>query len=259
MMPIDVPYSRAITPGLVGNDVVAYKRAVSRAAPDLYPWPTKGFTPFNGTFFVKAIKGLQKRHKIAQTGNIGPLTHELLERLPAKNRPKEHAFDARSIQLLTEYYELTHVSPDQRIRKAMLQAMQFWYGYRLSIKYSQARPFVVARPPKVPWGWDCSGFATNVYYAAGALNPNGRSWDGLGYTGTLMTRGMRCDLRDMEIGDMIFYGSSTRSTDAFPYGSPTHVAVYNGQGMVYSLGSYPMGLYRYNYRGINHYRHYEVV
>lgn len=259
MTRIEVPYSRVVTPGLIGDDVKGYKRAISRAAPDLYPW-AESFTPMAGPFFVTAVKKYQKRVGLSQTGNVGPRTHDALELAARKGYPREHAFDARAVQLLTDFYEAIHVSPEQRIRNNMLRVMQFWYGYRQRIAYSQYRPFQRGRPPWVPSRWDCSGFVTCVYEAAGAANPNGRLWDGLGYTGTLMNRGTRCTLSDMELGDLIFYGYTTRNSPAFPTGSPTHVAgMYAGAGMVYSMGSYPMGFYKWNYRGVNHFRHYDVT
>ncbi len=243
--------------------MVAYKIAVARAAPDLYPWPKDGFTPYAGKHFVggnSAVWKLQGRRGIKpKTGTIGPKTHSHLEQMVAKNRPKEPAFNLYSRRLLEEYYDRTNISPEERIRREMLRVMQFWYSYRMSIAYSQYRPFQVCRPPTVPSRWDCSGFVTNVFTAAGALNPNGRANDGLGYTGTLMSRGERCSYADLDIGDLVFYGYTTRSAPAFPVGSPTHVAAFAGGAKVYSMGSYPMGYYPYNYRGINHMRHYNVV
>lgn len=259
---IDVPYCGPITLGTVGPHVVGYKIAVSRAAPSKYPWITEsegGFTAYAGKYFMEAIGELQAAHGIPRTNTLGPLVHNLLETLPRKGHPTEHAFDARAIDLLTNYWDAHHISPSARIRKNMLMAAQYWYSHRGGIYYSQYRPFQMRRIPGVPTRWDCSAFVTNVYYSGNAKNPNGRAWDGLGYTGTLMSTGVRSTLSDLDLMDPIFYGFSTRGTSAFPYGSPTHVALWAGGNMVYSLGSYPMGYYRYNYRSINHYRHYSVV
>lgn len=263
-MAVDVPFSRNITLGTIGNDVVGYKIGISRFAPDLYPWPKKGFTPYAGDIFVggkdSAVFKVQARLGIKpKTGIIGPKTHVALEKAVCKRRPKEPAFNIRAQFLLEDFYERTHISPEERMRRDMLEAMQYWYGHKWSIQYSQHRPFTVCRVPTVPSRWDCSAFATNVHTSVGAPNPNKRLNDGQGYTGTLMNAGERCNYSDLEIGDLIFYGYTTRSSPAFPIGSPTHVAPFAGGGRVYSLGSFPMGFYDYDYRGINHFRHYEVI
>lgn len=258
---VQVPYCGPIKQGTVGPHVRGYKIAISRAAPDLYPWIPEskgGFTNIAGSYFVTAVGKFQKRFGIPPTNTIGPLVHDKLETLPRKGHPAEHAFDAFAINLLENYWEAIHISPDERIRKNMLLAAQYWYSNRFQISYSQYRPFQMRKPPAIPSRWDCSAFVTNLAYAGGARDPNGRGFDGQGYTGTLSSHGTRCTLSDLELMDFIFYGFSTRGTDAFPYGSATHVAAYAGGNKVYSLGSYPMGFYAYNYRTVNHYRHYEV-
>jgi len=260
---IDVPYCGPIKLGTVGPHVRGYKIALSRAAPDFYPWIPEekgGFTNYAGRYFVAAVGKFQKRHGIPVTNTIGPRVHEKLEALPRKGYPAQHAFDAFSIKLLEDYWEQIHTTPDQRIRKNMLLAAQYWYSHRSQIAYSQYRPFQLGRPPWVPSRWDCSAFVTNVFYAGGAPDPNGRGYDRQGYTGTLSAHGVRSTLSDLDLMDLIFYGSSRRGTAAFPYGSATHVAaLYAGNGKVYSLGSYPMGYYDWNYRSVNHFRHYDVT
>jgi len=261
----DVKFMREIRQGMVGKDVVAHKRALSRARPDLYPWPTKdGFTPLAGSLFLDAVVKYKKAHRLGTARVLGGVAHESLERQHRKGHPTEWAFDALAIQLAKEYWDEHHISPETRVRNAIVSAGFFWYSHRFNIAYSQYRPFQLGKPPFVPSRWDCSAFTTNCHYAGGAPNPNGRPWDHLGYTGTLMSRGTKVgSVTYLKPGDMIFYGFASASA-AFPAGSPTHVALYvgkiNNQHMVLSMGSYPMKYVVYSYRhDVNHFRTYTVA
>jgi hypothetical protein len=72
---------------------------------------------------------------------------------------------------------------------------------------------------------DCSGFATLVYKAAGAPDPNGFGYNGSGFTGTLMANGQK--VASPKPGDMVFYRS------------PEHVGIYIGDGLVIEFGGEP--------------------
>lgn len=72
---------------------------------------------------------------------------------------------------------------------------------------------------------DCSGFATLVYKAAGAPDPNGFGYNGSGNTGTLMANGVR--VAKPEPGDLVFYRS------------PEHVGIIVGEGYVIEFGGEP--------------------
>lgn len=101
-------------------------------------------------------------------------------------------------------------------------------------------------------------FFTNCHYAGGAPDPNRLGYNGFGYTGTLLAGGKKCLQRDILPGDAIMYGYTMVARPGFPVGSPTHVALYVGNGKVLSLGSYPMGYYPYDYRSINCFVHYDI-
>ena len=59
--------------------------------------------------------------------------------------------------------------------------------HEAEIHYGQLRPIDgLATPHKLPLATDCSGFVTLCYKWAGAPDPNGRGYDGYGYTGTLL-------------------------------------------------------------------------
>lgn len=252
----NVPHCRPLQVGMRGKDVVAHKRAISRAAPDLYPWLGDKFTPYYGVRFEEAVKKWQRRVGIKPaTGASGKETHEKLEQTRAKNKPDEWAFDAYAIRLESEFCK-EFVKTD---RDVVVESGFFWYGHRMEIPYSQARPYQKGEPPWVPDRWDCSGFVTVCYYAGGVPDPNGRNYDGLGYTGTLMSRGERITRGALQPGDLIFYGYNSYARPGFPVGSPNHVALYVGDRMVLSMGSYPMKYAKYDYRNdLNHFRTYNI-
>lgn len=258
----NVPFPREIHQGVSGKDVQSHKRALSRARPDLYQWVE--FTPLAGEFFMDGVVEWKKSKGLGTTRVLGGRAHESLERTHRKGHPDEWAFDALAIQYAQEYYDSVHVSPETQIRNAIVSAGFYWHSFKLNIAYSQYRPFELGKPPFVPHKWDCSAFVTNTHYAGGAPNPNGRPWDHLGYTGTLVTRGHRVlTINSLLPGDFIFYGSSV-AKPGFNAGDPTHVALYvgyrDGAHMVLSMGSYPMNYVRYDYRhDVNHFRHYDVV
>lgn len=257
----NVAFCRPLKPGMRGADVIAHKRAISRNMPKVYPW--YAFTNFYGPEFQKAVEAFQRKKGIPHGGAIGSTTHEALER--SHNQAGDAwAFDASAIKLAHDFCQEFSKTPEERVREGIVDAAYFWYAHRNSIAYSQARPFQLGKPGWVPSREDCSGFATACHFAGGAPDPNGRNFDHLGYTGTLMSTGTRVGgIHQLKPGDLIFYGYTTRGSGAFPVGSPTHVAVYvgsvSGTPSVISNGSYPMGLYDWNYRSVNHLRHYKVA
>jgi len=258
----DVEFCRSLKRGMRGDDVIAHKRAVSRVNPNAYPW--REFTPYYGEYFEKAVKVVQRAHGITASGRIGKPTHELLERLHAKEHPTQPAFGKYEQKQCADFCAAYEKTPDEVIRDAIVAAGFYWYSHRITIAYSQARPMQLGKPPWVPSRWDCSGFVTSCHYAGGAPDPNGRGYDHEGYTGTLMSTGHAVSVVGMlEPGDLIFYGFTKHPSPAFPFGSPTHVALYvgrvNGVDSVLSHGHFPMSFYRYDYRPVNHYRHYDVT
>lgn len=262
MSPPDVKFPRPIRRGMVGKDVLAHKRAISRARPDLYPWAD--FSPVAGDVFMRAVIKWKQSKGMNTQPILGKAAHERLERTRSLTHPDEWAFDAYAVKLARDYWKTTQVSHEDRVRQAIVDAAFYWYAHRAQIAYSQARPFQVGKPLWVPSRLDCSGFFTDCHFAGGAPDPNGRDYDGQGYTGTLIDHGTRVDsIRDLRKGDGIFYGRSS-SRPGFPAGSPTHVAVYVGLihdvPMVVSNGHYPMGFYKWNYRSdVNQLRHYRVA
>lgn len=77
------------------------------------------------------------------------------------------------------------------------------------IHYRQTRPIPFLRRRELPLYTDCSGLATCAYADAGVNDPNGRGYDGSGYTGTLLERGRRIPLTRALAGDLIVYGAGS--------------------------------------------------
>ena len=250
-----VPHCRDIKPGMSGGDVIAVKRALSRWDDHVYIWAE--VTRQAGPFFVFAVKQFQKAKGIPQTGNIGATTQSALERTHRRGHPTEWAFDNTAIGLATAYCKANSKTPEQLRRESIGGFALLCYQRQALIGYSQRRPFVGPQDlvdsdfSRI----DCSGFVTDCYQAAGAPDPNGRGFDGQGYTGTLMGHGQPTTLAALEVGDLAFYGFTTRSSPAFPYGSPTHVAIIASLApiiAVVSMGSDAgPSFLPYNYRATN--------
>lgn len=251
-----VPFCRQLSRGCKGEDVRGHKIALHRAAPHKYPLEGP-YSDLFGPIFEAGVKAFQAAHSITPSGKVGRRTHEALAASKMAGS-SEYAFNIHSIDLCRRFCSQTH---EQKVRHSIVAAAYYWYSHRLQIQYIQSRPFALGKPPFVPHGWDCSAFATACHFAGGAPDPNRLNYNHQGYTGTLLNSGRTVgSVSELEPGDLVFYGYTTRSSPAFPHGSPTHVAVYVGNGRVISNGHYPMGLYPVNYgQQINRYQHYKVA
>lgn len=245
----EVAFCEEIRKGDIGAHVVSHKRAYSRAFPHLYPWPKPGkeFSTFSGDIFMRAVRAGNRMMGVTDNF-VSERAHNALEKRHAKNKPTEWAFDSLAIAQAKQYCD---VERHKNLREKIVEAGFYWYAHRMTIFYSQARPFQMRKPPLVPTHWDCSAFVINCYYGGGASDPSGRNFSGIGYTGDLWNRGRKVTIEQARPGDLILYGFTTNPRPGFPYGSPTHVALYTGNYLALSLGSYPMKYLKYNYRTIN--------
>lgn len=71
--------------------------------------------------------------------------------------------------------------------------------------YQQIRPFSVDF--KFPKFIDCSGFVSMVYRWAGAPDPYHLGYSGIGNTQTLLSKGKRISLKDVQPGDVVVYAA----------------------------------------------------
>ena len=262
MPPPDVPRAREITEGMRGDDVIAVKHALSRAG--YLRWGA--FTPLWGPSVIAAAQHFQNDHGVPPgPGSYGPLTHAALVGTHRKGRAGEWAFDAHSIALMQRFCDHVADAPATAIRGAIVAEAARLYARRDQIDYTQDRPFPLVEPQSLPEQLDCSGFVTVCHFVGKATDPNGLGYNGQGYTGTLMSTGFRCSQSELEPGDAVFYGSTSAAdaSGAFPAGSPTHVALYDGDGGVYSQGGPTrrdrMRRHAVNYRPVNHLRHYDRI
>lgn len=216
-----VPFVRALGLGNSGPDVIAVKRALSRGG-----WMEWGdFTPLYGQYAVAAVRALEKTKGLKSTGRYTFTRHEALRKSHRKGTTNEWAFDALSIKILKG----EETTPEERMRSAIVDAAIYSIVKRDSISYAQIRPMTdMAPPPNVPNTMDCSWHATWCYKSAGAPDPNGRGYDGQGWTGTLYPRGKAISVVQLQLGDLVFYG--------WKNGAPSHVATFIGNGYVASHG-----------------------
>lgn len=260
---MSVPLPRSLVFGTKGPDVVAIKRALSRAG--FMEWGD--FTPVYGVGMRSAVHALHKKHGRKPAG-YGPRAHADLVRSRVPGKPGQHAFDPIAVRIMEHEYERYHTSPEEIIRDNIVAAWRRMYAMRGSMAYSQNRPFMhgVDMSFQPPHAIDCSGCFTLAHDAANAKSPNvfqgyRLPYDGSGYTGTIQAGGTVCGKYDLEAGDAVLYGFTRYGTPAFPVGSATHVAGWEGDSgqHVYSMGHYPMSHPQYDYRSINCYVHFDVT
>lgn len=213
-----VPFRRQLRQGRKGGDVVAVKRALSKAG--FMKWG--GFTRTFGVFAVRSLKRFQRAKGLPATGRYDRETHKRLARY----------FDEYGAWLMGAIPKRDDPGPDD-VRARIVAAMTLLYHHRDEVHYTmssrrmQGVRFKI-RPPKFPVWEDCSSSSTWAYFVAGAPDPNGLGYNGQGYTGTLSQHGRIVPLDKAQPGDLVLYGP------AWPY---HHVAVYVGHGRVISHGS----------------------
>lgn len=120
-------------------------------------------------------------------------------------------------------------------------ALQFYAG-RIHYVYRQFRPMPADLfDPSAYNRLDCSSSVTLIYKAAGLPDPNGRGYDGQGYTGTLWPRGTYVN-GTIQPGDLCFYGSQDG-------GIPSHVSIAISSTECISFGHTPIVRASIRYRG----------
>ncbi len=90
------------------------------------------------------------------------------------------------------------------VRDGIVAAARWGIEHEPQIHYGQVRPIPFGRA--LPLTTDCSGFVTLCYYLAGAPDPNGRYYDGSGYTGTMLGHLPRVRGR-ARCGDLVVWGT----------------------------------------------------
>jgi hypothetical protein len=113
------------------------------------------------------------------------------------------------------------LSDQQTIRDGIVANARWGVAHEPDIHYAQTRPIAgLGHPRMLPLSTDCSGFATDCFKWAGAPDPNGRNYDGSGFTGTMLDACVHISPAQAKPGDLIVFGS----------GTGTHVVIVVGTG-----------------------------
>jgi len=91
------------------------------------------------------------------------------------------------------------------IRQKIVTAARWGIENEARIHYGEVRPIPLGRT--LPLRTDCSGFVTVCYFLAGAPDPNGRDYDGAGYTGTMLAWLPHIGGADAKRGDLVVWGA----------------------------------------------------
>jgi cell wall-associated NlpC family hydrolase len=135
----------------------------------------------------------------AVDGAFGDRLREFLEGAPL---PKDFQ-DRIAVRRHGQAQELT-------LREKILANAQWGIDNEPSIHYKQLRPMDgLHEARKLPLRTDCSGFVTLCYAWAGAPDPNGLAFSGLGYTGTLLHNCRRIPRSAVQPGDLVVFGPGT--------------------------------------------------
>jgi hypothetical protein len=95
------------------------------------------------------------------------------------------------------------------IRQAIVSHALWGVANSGAISYAQIRPMEnLYRVHRLPWSCDCSEFVTTIYKWAGAPDPNGFGYNGLGYTGTMLDNGISVPRYEAQLGDAVIWGFS---------------------------------------------------
>jgi hypothetical protein len=96
------------------------------------------------------------------------------------------------------------------IRKQMVLNAEWSIDHASSIHYAEIRPIPVHSPAHhTPLTLDCSSCVTMIAKWAGAPDPNGNSYNGSGYTGTLLSHLPHIGQSHAKRGDLVVYGDGT--------------------------------------------------
>ncbi len=218
----EVQLPRNLKLGSKGRDVRALGRALKSAG--FWPSGQRVTNVFDETV-DGAVRRFQRSRRLRDDGEVGPDTFGAL-------LPHYDAYGRLLVRRVQRRLEKL-ANPTGK-RQRIVAAANVGFRNRGSIRYTQdARRMQGVRErirlPNFPRFEDCSSFATWCYWVAGAPDPNGRGYDGFGFTGTQIGPGRK--VTEPRPGDLVFYGWEPARN------CPKHVALYVGNGNVVSHGS----------------------
>jgi hypothetical protein len=210
--PPNVSLPRTLEVGVPnGDDVIAFKRAISRGG--RWPWGTfnptytKDFAMGQGGNVVDTgVRGFQRQCRIPDDGVLGPQTFEFI-RTALVPKPLANAGQP----LLDSYaQQLLKKAPADK-EAALADYCRRCIAHEPIIHYSQHRPMThLGAKPENGFTADCSGHATGCYYWVQWPDPNKSNYNGYGWTGTLVNN-PKCN-SPYRVGDLALYGTSTSNT-----------------------------------------------
>lgn len=125
----DVPFPRPLYPsshsnGPVpnGNDILAVKRAISRAG--YFPWASFD-TVYSEKFAMEGVKKFQQANGLMATGNYGEPTHQKLCEVHRAGSFTEWAFDDMSIRMMEQYDKKMNEAPDNLAKIKVRNLLNF--------------------------------------------------------------------------------------------------------------------------------------
>lgn len=233
---MEAPFVRELTlstPRMQGRDAKAVQRALHRLRDKLekngYKEPT-GEARF-GQITQNNVKAFQRHRGIADTGIYDEKTHNALckDKL-AEGGDHQDAVDGFGVWLF-KHSQL--VDARHRLKRAAMFAYSTapWHyagpgapSAWIAKRMEGVRDGIM--PSEHPMFEDCSSGYTWLCFVSHIPDPNGRGYDGQGYTGTMIGAGKKVAKPD--VGDAVFYGDPKL---------PFHVAMYLGDGRVWSHGA----------------------
>lgn len=171
-MGITVPFMRTLYPPYApkgpvpgGDDVIAIKRAISRA--DCYPW-RKFNNSYDDEFATKGVKLFQERVGLPQSGIYGKATHDALCNIRAVGKPDEWAFDNFSIKLIKDAIaKKKALEPIEKARNMLAFCRKFEGPYIYGGEHDGS--FL---DDDFKDGFDCSSSTSYVLWKFGLLGSN---------------------------------------------------------------------------------------
>jgi cell wall-associated NlpC family hydrolase len=221
------------TPRMQGRDAKAVQRALHRLGDVLekhgFEEPTAEAR--YGRITENNVKIFQRHRGIEATGVYDEKTHRALcKEKRRQGGAHEDAVDGFCVWLF-KHSQL--VDARHRLKRAAMFAYSTapWH-----YAGPGSPPDVIAKrmqgvreglmPSEHPIFEDCSSGFTWLCFVSHIPDPNGRGYDGLGFTGTMVGQGKK--VAKPGIGDAVFYGLDS---------VPDHVSMYLGDGKVWSHGA----------------------
>lgn len=207
-----------------GDDILAYKRACSRAG-RWEPWNPnewdnvywKVFALGKGTGQVgdSGIRGIERQEGLAQNGVIDDVLYQRMRRIRVPDGPHkgEPIFDGEAVRLLQlAAKEFGPGSDERKVREAITDFCQRAEASEDIWHYTQQRPFTgLGVPPEKTHENDCSSYVVLAYYWARQVtgvrvpDPSGYSYSGYGNTWDDLDGHPRVLSGNYLVGDLAHY------------------------------------------------------